>query len=193
MSGTTSALFHLTELLPNGNSGTQFKLTADKIVVFNDINGNTNTNITYFDHDLGTLITRNVVENAAAISILAVTTFWVTLTTGEIFYINADRLVYAGIAGAETQIFLDDESDALREYSLSTPINSIVAGSGNVEKVFLQDGSSKWINSLYIGRVTRMPNPSDGFKLRYNEQANEYVELDLVASGNGFNIGSSWV
>lgn len=193
MSGTTSALFHLTELLPNGVSGTQFKLTADKIIKFRDINGNTNTEIEYMDHDLGSVITRNVVENAAAISTLAVTTFWVTSTGGDIFYINSDRLVYTGDITTERQIFIDDESDALREYSLSTPLNSIVVGAGNIGKVIKQDGSEVWINSLYIGRVTRILTQPTGYKLRYNEQANEYVELDLVSSGNSFSLGSSWV
>ena len=102
MSGTTSALIHLTELGTN----TQFKLTADKIINFYSINGNTNSHIEYVDHDMGTLIERDVVETAPTISAAALTTFFVQLTSWQYIYINADRLVYAGDLTTYRQIYL---------------------------------------------------------------------------------------
>lgn len=192
MSGTTSALFHLTQLV-RGVAKTQFKLTADKIVNFYPINGGTNSHIEFLDHNFGSLIEHDVVEDCATISAAALTTFMVTNTDGSNFYINADRLVYLGELGTYREIYIDDDTEHLRQYKLSTPLNSIVVGAGNLGQVFLSDGTNKWLNSLYVGRVTQKPNPSDGYLMRYDSKRNEFVTLSLVASGNGFSLGGSWI
>jgi DNA gyrase/topoisomerase IV subunit A len=145
----------------NKKTGAAIKLSANQIVKFT-LSGSVNTLMSYINQE-GRFVNQIFVETVAAINTAATRTQAVTLTkTGQVYYINSDKIILMDTTAAGTNITMwnGGGKNHVSVMKVNEAVAAINTAAGNTFSVtcssFMgaRSGQVNYINNLFIGQVT---------------------------------------
>lgn len=149
MAGTKTKIVPLTDKA----TGFAFKISASQIVGFYGTNSGADSIIQYIARSGGPVVTQTVDETPATINTAAAKTFSITLSTGETYYIHADRIVYMFDMTSYRQIGYYNGQNVLQQLSSSTAIATINTAAGNTFSVTTIDGVTRYLNCNLVADI----------------------------------------